>query len=358
MSATYGVRHVSPVAESAALKARLLYERHGQRVFTFCVSRLRDAQEAQDATQTTFLYALRALDKGTTPRFELAWLLTIAKNVCRATQRTLNRRQSRLVQAGVTEVEAAATQISEDTGDELAWLRSALEQLPENQRRAILLREWQGLSYADIAAELQLSLGAVEALLFRARRALEAQLKRAKAGLEAVEFGWVGLAWQGARRSAAFKAAMMGAGVAVAVGPVVSVELYARSDAGHRHFNVFASASRHGTASASAARAGTRSVGARAPRGAALRASGTPAPRPRPTAAPAPSAPSPQQSAPPPDRQEPLPLTPAPAATSVVDTAVDGVAAVVPPARPALEQARSTLPQANVPAISTPGVIP
>jgi len=40
------------------------------------------------------------------------------------------------------------------------------------QRRAILLREWQGLSYAEIADELQLSVGAVEALLFRARRGL------------------------------------------------------------------------------------------------------------------------------------------------------------------------------------------
>jgi len=49
--------------------------------------------------------------------------------------------------------------------------------MPESQRRAILLREWQGLSYREIADELELSQGAVETLIFRARRALAAGLE-------------------------------------------------------------------------------------------------------------------------------------------------------------------------------------
>jgi len=56
--------------------------------------------------------------------------------------------------------------------DELIGLEDALEAMPENQRRAILLREWQGLSYREIADELELSQAAVETLIFRARRSL------------------------------------------------------------------------------------------------------------------------------------------------------------------------------------------
>src|SRR2546428_255674 len=68
-----------------------LYENYGQRVFTFCYSRLRDREEAQDAAQTTFIYVLRSLQRGVEPEFELAWLLKIAFNVCRGTRRSSGR---------------------------------------------------------------------------------------------------------------------------------------------------------------------------------------------------------------------------------------------------------------------------
>jgi len=71
--------------------------------------------------------------------------------------------------------------------DELIRLPEALEEMPEQQRRALLLREWQGLSYKEIADELGLSQAAVETLLFRARRSLASALtdepKPKKAGV-------------------------------------------------------------------------------------------------------------------------------------------------------------------------------
>src|SRR6185312_14752064 len=67
--------------------------------------------------------------------------------------------------------------------DELIGLQDVLERLPENQRRAILLREWQGLSYREIAEELELSQSAVETLIFRARRSLATGLEVAPATL-------------------------------------------------------------------------------------------------------------------------------------------------------------------------------
>jgi hypothetical protein len=63
-----------------------------------------------------------------------------------------------------------------DPDDELLGIDDALAALPEQQRRAILLREWKGFSYREVAAELDLSQGAVETLIFRARRSLAAAL--------------------------------------------------------------------------------------------------------------------------------------------------------------------------------------
>src|SRR2546428_13000257 len=68
-----------------------LYEKHGQRVFTFCYTRLRNREEAQDAAQTTFIYVMRSLQRGVEPEFELAWLLKIAFNVCRGVRRSTGR---------------------------------------------------------------------------------------------------------------------------------------------------------------------------------------------------------------------------------------------------------------------------
>jgi len=151
------------------------YKEHSNRVFAYCFRRLRSREEAEDAVQTTFLYAWRGLDRGVVPVFESAWLLTIARNVC------LNRAEA----AGRRAVEVARDPyILEETvpapvpTDELEGLPEALAALTEQQRRAILLREWQGLSYQEIAVELGLTQSAVEALLFRARRTLAARLRR------------------------------------------------------------------------------------------------------------------------------------------------------------------------------------
>ena len=191
-----------PVSPEAADATIALYRRHGQRVFSFCVSRLRDLDEAQDAVQTSFMYALRALDRGVVPQYELAWPLKIAENVCRTTRRVQFRRRSVISSADVDELEDAAA-LTVDGEDRLGELKAALKQLPASQRRAMLLREWQGLSYADIADELRLSVPAVEALLFRARRTLAAYRERTRSALGAFNLGSLAYAVRSALQSGA-----------------------------------------------------------------------------------------------------------------------------------------------------------
>ncbi len=154
-----------------------LYERYSGQIFGFCVNKLGSRDEAEDALQSTFLNAHRALQRGVTPEAELAWLFKIAHNVC-LTRRRSTRRRGRVESpsdfAAVQDVLAAPPQ---ESSEDLMRLTEALEHMPESQRRAILLREWQGLSYHEIADELKLSQSAVETLIFRARRALASNLE-------------------------------------------------------------------------------------------------------------------------------------------------------------------------------------
>jgi RNA polymerase sigma factor (sigma-70 family) len=156
---------------AAATPEAQLYERHSDMVYRFCLRTLGSHEDAEDALQTTFFQAVRAMRRGIVPTFEQAWLLAIAKNECRSRQRAnYRRRRLELVRDPQTLAEVARG--PDDPDATLIGVQEALTRLPEAQRRALLLREWQGRSYDEIAEELGTTLPAVEALLFRARRAL------------------------------------------------------------------------------------------------------------------------------------------------------------------------------------------
>ena len=166
-------------ATALETELRSLYERHAGRILGFCLRRLPSREEAEDAVQQTFLNAYRGLQRGTTPRSETAWLFKIAENVCRERRRAAWRRRRIETVHDPEGIARAAAPESEH--DELAGLADALSELAPNQQRAILLREWQGLSYREIAAELGVTQAAVETLLFRARRSLAYKLDRTRA---------------------------------------------------------------------------------------------------------------------------------------------------------------------------------
>ena len=156
-----------------------LYERFARQIFNFCLHRLGNREEAEDATQSTFLNAFRGLERGIEPEFESAWLFKIAENVCLTRQRSSFRRR-RVESPGDLDALQDLLPSPQREADELIRLTEALHGMPEQQRRALLLREWQGLSYREIAEELELSQAAVETLLFRARRSLAQGLTEEK----------------------------------------------------------------------------------------------------------------------------------------------------------------------------------
>jgi RNA polymerase sigma factor (sigma-70 family) len=135
------------------------------------VHQLGSREEAEDAVQSTFLNAFRGIKRGVVPEIESAWLFKIAHNVCLSRRRSTWRR-GRVESPTDFDLVEELTPAPSRRADELIGLQDVLEQMPQQQRRAILLREWQGLSYREIGEELELSQAAVETLIFRARRSL------------------------------------------------------------------------------------------------------------------------------------------------------------------------------------------
>jgi RNA polymerase sigma factor (sigma-70 family) len=184
---------------------------------------LRDRAEAEDATQQTFLSAHRALLNGTEPREPAAWLATIARNEC------WSRISARMREPlAMEQLETAST--TNDPLDEairradLAALWSAIEALPRQQRDALLLREFGGLSYGELSAALAVSGAAVESLLFRARQRLRGQLRTAYATVSGAS--WIDAlvrVFAGGSAPIAAKVAVLGAGAAVVGGTAVVV---------------------------------------------------------------------------------------------------------------------------------------
>jgi RNA polymerase sigma-70 factor (ECF subfamily) len=152
-----------------------LFNEYSRRIYAYCLRQLGSPEEAEDALQATYLNACRSLLGGFEPQAAQAWLFKVAQNVCLTRQRSKWRR-SRVERAQDLQEMQDFVAAPERLGDQLLGIEEALAALPEQQRRAILLREWQGLSYREVAAELGLSQGAVETLIFRARRSLAAAL--------------------------------------------------------------------------------------------------------------------------------------------------------------------------------------
>jgi RNA polymerase sigma-70 factor (ECF subfamily) len=168
---------VEPLAARAgSLAVADLFEEYSRRIYAHCLKRLRSREEAEDAVQATYLNACRHLMRGFEPEAAQAWLLKVADNECTSRLRSSSRR-ARAESGHDVEMIEETIAAPDRAPDELFGIEDALVTLPEQQRRAILLREWQGLSYREVAAELGLSQSAVEALIFRARRSLAEALE-------------------------------------------------------------------------------------------------------------------------------------------------------------------------------------
>jgi len=158
-----------------------LYRRYLARVYSYAYYELRDHHDAEDATERTFLAALANLSRfeerarpedGEAASTFRVWLFRIARNVVANHRRAARRHpQTPLDEAlalpGLADVEAEATH-----RDEAAAAWRAVQRLPDDRRRAVVLRFVEDLSTSEIAGILGRSEGAVRVLLHRALRSV------------------------------------------------------------------------------------------------------------------------------------------------------------------------------------------
>ena len=165
----------------------LLVEKY-QRKLTRLLSRfIRDQAEVEDVTQEAFIKAYRALPAFRGDSAFYTWLYRIGINTAKNYLMAMGRRvpTSTEVEAEDAEGFAEGEQLRDINTPESVLLsneiaetvNSAIEQLPEELRRAIQMRELEGMSYEDIAQAMDCPIGTVRSRIFRAREAIAEKLR-------------------------------------------------------------------------------------------------------------------------------------------------------------------------------------
>ncbi len=149
---------------------RAIHDRYHKRLFAYARQMLHRRQDAEDALQDVFVRAysgLRASDRDLALR---AWLFRVAHNRCIDELRRPAPPPPEVLQLVRTSVQDPIAEV--DTRESLRRLIADVRRLPDQQRSALLLRELGGMSYAELATSLGISVGAVKSVLVRARIAL------------------------------------------------------------------------------------------------------------------------------------------------------------------------------------------
>jgi len=154
-----------------------LVRRHQGRVRRLCLGLLRDPARADDAAAEVFLKAFSALERFEGRSSFSTWLHRIAVHHCLDLFRREARQETQPLEERIDRPGEPAVPDPSARLEDADLAARLLAALPEEQRLALLLREAQGLSYAEVAEVLGTSLDSVKARLRRARAALAQGLR-------------------------------------------------------------------------------------------------------------------------------------------------------------------------------------
>ena len=177
---------VSRVQSGDKRAFNLLVIKYQQKVANLIGRYLRDTTEVQDVTQEAFLKAYRALPGFRGDSAFYTWLYRIAINTVKNYLVAQGRRPpGDDVDAEVAEQMDLSSRLRETATPERLLLRDeiarnvqeALDELPTDLRTAVVLREFDGLSYEEIANTMECPIGTVRSRIFRAREAIDKRLR-------------------------------------------------------------------------------------------------------------------------------------------------------------------------------------
>lgn len=161
---------------------RRLVERWEGQVFAFLLRMLNSREDAQDLTQETFLRMIRNASRYQSRDQFQSWLFRIAGNLART-----RLRRRKIVRWFSFEDEKPDPPSSDpdpladlERKESRAEVRRAIRKLPERQRQALVLKQYQDMKYQEIADTMDLTVGSVQMLLHRAMQALRKDLLQRK----------------------------------------------------------------------------------------------------------------------------------------------------------------------------------
>lgn len=162
-----------------------LVRRHEGPAFAVAVSLLGDRDDAADAVQDAFVRAWAALG-GLRPGSQFGpWFRTILRNLCLDRLRAPRRRDVSLDAVGGRSLaDERWAQSAAERHELSARVRAALARLAPEHREVLVLKEMEGLGYAEIAAALGIPEGTVASRLYHARAALKKILMEMRVSLE------------------------------------------------------------------------------------------------------------------------------------------------------------------------------
>ena len=163
----------------------LLVLKYQHKVFSIISQYIRDAAEVQDVAQETFIKAYRAIGNFRGDSAFYTWVYRIAVNTAKNHLVSRGRRppaqdvkmDDEDFFAGDASLQDVATPENQLMRDELKEVvRKAIDELPEDLKTAISLREFEALSYEDIASIMDCPVGTVRSRIFRAREAIDKRM--------------------------------------------------------------------------------------------------------------------------------------------------------------------------------------
>ncbi len=163
----------------------LLVVRYQHKIMGLISRYIQDHQEVQDVAQETFIKAYRALGKFRGDSAFYTWLYRIAVNTAKNHLVARNRRPPDSdIDAEEAQFYDGAEGLQDIASPEQRMMRDQLEQtlyrtikqLPEELRMAVSLREFDGMSYDEIATVMECPVGTVRSRIFRAREAIDREL--------------------------------------------------------------------------------------------------------------------------------------------------------------------------------------
>ncbi len=167
-----------------------------KRIFNFTYRYLNDYDEASEVTQQTFIKAYQAIRTLKDPGRFRAWLYIIASNSCRAHSRNAGRHPTESISGGYLAETEPWQKVAGSDNPERAlagreWgelLRKALTLIPDEQRLVILMKEFEGLTFPEIADVLSESENTVKSRMYYGLKALRKVLAKWNITKEAIHY--------------------------------------------------------------------------------------------------------------------------------------------------------------------------